>query len=307
MAYAQGDKIRDTEFDGFVASVNQIVGTGSGSQGYGQPDIALVNPGNKIQAQGQWTNLVQNVVKAASHQGISITGMTVPSYGDKISFINALSTNITAISGLNRLNAAAQGTLTSVNSYNGLYNWSNYLYFYFTVAFSSADALRWFFNAGGQIGINSSHPAGGSFINSIIAQVCADMGTVWVSSVTPSLGTSSITLSGTTYQGVTKIGGANPENFSINSSLGYYALPTDYVTLFTQRYGSGIYINTYTSAVASVVNNEFRLAFVIDEAPNGALVSIGTTASLLIRFPSQTYLLPTWGQPTVTTAISPSN
>jgi hypothetical protein len=304
MAYSQGGKIEATDINGFVSTgtpnFNNIWSVGSADSGYGQPALSTVAVGDKV-AQDPWNSLVTNIAKAAAHQNTTITTTTAPLTGDKIQWLSALSTNLGLVN-TNRLNAVAQsGTVDNISTSSS--TWSNNLTVTFTVTFSSGNAARYFFNAGGQIGIQCSHPVGvGSSINQLINDICGDAGTMWLSS--PTLGTARI--AGFDYNGVTKVGG-NPGGETVSTNSGFHALSTTPTQLFKQ-YGNFVYDAYETGTFVSVSASSngagvITITVVYDEVPNGALVSSGTVTTLTVRSPSSAQITDTWGVPTLSNSF----
>jgi hypothetical protein len=127
--------------------------------------------------------------------------------------------------------------------------------------------------------------------------------------------TGSVTIAGTSYNGVTKVGGGgNAPTISTNS--GYYALGTANTTLFTQTASTGPagYLGTYISIIAKTngtqgsngdVGNIITLYTVWDEVPDGLSAGSGSTTTVTIVPPENVYL-PTasWGTPTITGTAS---
>ena len=300
MTYAVGGLIQATDINGLVRTgtpnFNNIWSTGSTNSGYGQTALSTVVVGAKV-AQSPWNELVTNIGKAATHQGTTITAITAPVTTNKIAFLSALSTNLSSIN-TSRLNAAAQGgTTTSVSTTTVA--WNDKLTVTFTATFSSSDAIRYFFNAGGQIGINSSHPGGVAFtVNKLISDLCSDAGTVWLSS--PTAGT--VSLAATAYSGVTKVGGANPAGATVSTNTGFYALSGTSTQIFRQTsdfvyhaYGTGTFMNIS----ASTSGASLTIIVVYDEVPNGAVVTAGTSTTLTVRPPSAAQLTNSWGLPAI--------
>lgn len=301
MAYSVGGLIEASDINGFLASnadnLNAIWAIGSGDKGYGQTAVPTVLVGD-IVAASNWNSLVTNVALSADHQGTAITAITAPVTNDIIAILNNLATNITLVT-TSRLNAALQGaTSSSSNTYNA--TWSNALTFTITVTFANHNSARFFFNAGGQIGLSQSHPAGvGTTINGLINDICNEAGTVWCSSPT----SGSITLAGTSYNGITKVGGGYPAGTTTATNSGFYAW-TAADTEISKQYADYVY-GYYTADTFRSINAKYDGAGVItftvlfDEIPNGAVVSTGTQASVTIRPPNTSYLTDTWGAPTV--------
>jgi hypothetical protein len=316
MTYSRGGLIQAADFNDVINSsanipvgINQIWTNGASGTitefrqyGYGQPLIPGVNVGDTIASGGtQWQNMLSVMQSIASHQGTTLnwTGghtMFPPAAGTKITWEQNLTTNITLLA-TNRFNADLQGG-TTPNVATSTTTWSDKLSVTFTVTFANDLAIRSFFNAGGQLGIESSHPAGpGITMDTLISDLCSDAGTVWLSA--PTSGT--ISLAGQTYSGVTKVGGSNPAGETINSNYGFHALTATSTQIFKQLsdtvfspYGT----DTFMSISASY-NGTGKLTFVVlyDEVPNGALVSTGTVTTLIVRNPSTSVLSNSWGVP----------
>ena len=225
MTYASGGLIEATDYNTLVGGnpvtssgkLNTVWATGGSDKGYGQTALANVSVGQTVAA-SEWANLVNKTSNSASHQGSSITAVTAPVTGDTVTYNSNIPSNLTTIY-TNRLNAASQGSTASNTATYGS-TWSAALTFTHTATFANGDAARYFFNSGGQLAITCSHP-NGSGIDLLLNNLASNVGTVVISS--PSSG--SITVSSTSYNGVTKIGGGgNAPTISTNS--GYYGLTT---------------------------------------------------------------------------------
>lgn len=316
MTYAASGVIQATDYNGFVdtntPNVNDIWAIGSGNSGYGQPTLLARNSGSIIQAL-DWSSLLNAVTKSASHQGTSIASFinANPLPGNIISIEPSLANNINLIN-TSRLNAAAHGSTSFTSATSGS-SWTNQLSIIFTVTFASNNAARYYFNAGGQFGFTFSHPTGSS-INQKFNQICSNAGTLWFSSTN----SGTITLNGTSYSGVTKIGGASPAGTTVYSNNGFYSLfPSGSNNLLLQ-YASGggyypyyyyyYYGNNSYLRVSANYNGSGILTFtcLFDEVPNGAVVSAGTIATLTSRPPSTLHLSNSWGTPTITYSIVPA-
>jgi hypothetical protein len=299
MTYSVGGLIQSTDINGFVSTnspnFNNIWSTGSNDTGYGQPALSTIVLGDRV-AQNPWNELITNINKSANHQGTIIVPYTAPVVTDKISFLSSLNTNIGLINS-NRLNASIQGsTTTSVSTC--VDTWDNKLTVTFTIDFSNNNAARYFFNAGGQLGISCSHPAGvGSTLNTILNNLCNNVGTVWLSS--PSSG--QVSLSSTLYSGVTKIGGGNPSGTTVNTNYGFYSYTSTPTVVFTQL-GDRNYYGTSLEIQILVQSNAAGLITITvaysDVPPLTAVnISSGTVTTLTVRNPSSAQLSNTWGTP----------
>lgn len=303
MTYAVGGLIQASDLNNLVSTgtpnLNNIWSTGTGNSGYGQTALSTVSVGGVVTA-AQWASLINTIATSATHQGTSISSVTAPSAGDLIQYISAIPTNLAAIN-TGRSNASLQGSTSATTATNGT-TWTDYLTFTFTVAFANNNSARYFFNSGGQLLLNFSHPAGsGSSINQEINSLCSATGTICYSS--PSSG--SVTLGGTSYTGVTKIGGSSPGSTTVNTNNGFYSVyPSGSNTILTQYASSGYYYYYYGGtnlAITAAYNGSGTITFtcVIDQVPNGSTVSAGTASTLTVRPPSTNYLSNSWGTPTV--------
>ena len=235
--------------------------------------------------------------------------MTAPATGGTITYLSAVPTNLTTIY-TSRLNASSQGTTTS-NTATRSGTWSAALTFTHTATFANGDAARYFFNSGGQLAITCSHPSG-SGIDLLLNNLASNVGTVVISS--PSSG--SITVSSTSYNGVTKIGGGgNAPTVSTNS--GYYGLTTGNTTVFTQTASTGPsgYLSTNISVIAKTngvqgSNSDngsiITIYTVWDEVPDGLTAATGTATTLTVRPPETTYLANSWGTITLAGSVTGS-
>lgn len=305
MTYASGSTILAADYNGLVGTnpntasgtLNTVWATGGTTAGYGQTALATVSTGDSILA-SSWANLVNRTANAATHQGTSITSVTAPSTGGVITYLSAIPTNLTTIYS-SRLNAATQGTTTS-NTVTTASTWSSVATFTQTVTFANGDAARYFFNSGGQLAMTCSHPAG-TGINLLLNNLASNVGTVVLSAM--SSGTA--TIGGTSYNGVTRIGGGgNAPTIATNS--GYYAWTTSNANVYYQTASTGPsgYLSTNINIFAKTngtvgsngdVGNVITITTVWDEIPNGLVVSSGSVTTLTVRPPEQTNIANTWG------------
>lgn len=315
MTYALNGSIQATDFNTLAGgnptttsgTLNAVWATGGGAAGYGQTALANVTAGNTVASTGQWSTLVANTASAATHQGSSITAVTAPVSGGTITYLSAIPTNLTTIY-TNRLNAASQGS-TSANTATTVSTWSDLATFTHTVTFANGDAARYFFNSGGQLKITMSHPAG-TGINLLLNNLASNVGTVVQSA--PSSGTISVV--GTSYNGITKIGGGgNAPTVSTNS--GYYAMTTSNATVFTQTASTGPsgYLSTNISVLIksngtqgsnSDAGSVITIYTVWDEIPNGLTVSTGSAVTVTAQAPETTSIANTWGTITLAGSVA---
>ena len=316
MSYAQFNLIEATDFNNLIGAnpgttadkLNTTWATGGGSAGYGQTAIANVTVGSSVAA-SSWNALVSNTASAAAHQGSSISSVSAPVAGGVVTYLAAIPTNLTTIY-TNRLNAATQGSTTSNTVTRGT-SWSQALTFTHTVTFASGDAARYFFNAGGQIAMTASHPTG-TGINLLFNNLASNVGTVVLSAPT----SGSISVAGTSYNGVTKVGGGG-NSPTISSNTGYYALTTGNATVFTQTASTGPsgYLSTFiryivksngTQGSNGDAGSVITIYTIWDEVPDGLSVTSGTETTCTVRPPATTNISNSWGSISVTGTVSGS-
>jgi hypothetical protein len=317
MAYAQFGTIQAADFNTLVGgnptttanTLNATWATGGSTAGYGQTAVGNVAAGTNILASTQWSSLVSNTASAASHQGSSITSVSTPVAGGVITFTAAIPTNLQTIY-TNRLNAASQGA-TSANTATRATTWSNQLTFTHTATFASGDAARYFFNAGGQIKMTVSHP-GVSGIDLLFNNLASNVGTVVMSAPT----SGSVSIAGTSYNGITKIGtGGNAP--TIDSSKGYYGLTVSNATVFTQTASTGPsgYLSSFirfivksngTQGSNGDTGSVVTIYTIWDEVPDGLVVASGSATTMTLTPPSTTNIANTWGAVTLSGTVTGS-
>ena len=154
-------------FNGTPNNLAEIWGTGFGYQGYGQDATAmtLVSAGGTVTAT-QWSTFVQRLNLCLAHQSgaaaqlatgsnIGITaGATIAYFANVATAVGTVNTNANLYT--------AQGSTTTGSNFDDAVVSSdvitNGVYGARTVTFASADAARYFFNAGGQLNYVVSTP-----------------------------------------------------------------------------------------------------------------------------------------------------
>jgi hypothetical protein len=303
MSYTQFGLIEATDYNNLVGPpdetaanrLNTIWAASAASWGYGQSAVAQVVVGGTVTA-SNWATLVNTQANIGAHQGTSLTPITAPSTGQTVTALTALPTNLSTLYN-NRLNAASQGSTDSLSVTRST-GWSTSLSFTNIIQFANGDAARYFFNSGGQLAVTVSHP-NGSGSDALFNNLCGDCGTVVLSS--PNGAT--IAIAGTSYTGVTKIGGGgNPATVLTNN--GYYALTVGANSIFTQTTDVGPYFNSFiqinansngTQGSLSDRGNIITLVTSWVQSPSGSPVSAGSTTTVTIRPPSTTYIANSWG------------
>ena len=319
MTYAQNGLVEATDYNNLVGTspgttanrLNTVYAVGGGNSGYGQTALSQVAAGDTVTA-SNWSNLINNTSKAALHQGSTITSVTAPVAGGTITYLGAVPTNLTTIY-TNRLNATAQGT-TSSNTQTYGSSWGTSVTFTHLITFTNGDNARYFFNAGGQIAINCSHPAGSGF-NGTISGLASAIGTVVLSA--PITGT--IIIASTNYNGVTKIGGGG-NTPTVSTNNGYYALNISNAQIFSQTASSSYYYYYYgyngririlaksngTQGSNNDAGSLITLYTIWDQIPSGLTISAGSATTCVIRPPSTSNITDSWGTVNVTGSVTGS-
>jgi hypothetical protein len=330
MTYSVGGLIQATDYNGFVsttvgANVNGIWATGSTDSGYGETALSTVSTAGTVTAT-QWASLVNTISSMASHQGTTITSRSAPVAGGIITILSNLNTDLTTLTGA-RGNATASGTqygtftgsvskTTATGS--GTTAWT--ITFTHTITFASADAARYFFNAGGRIKWETSKTSTG---NPADAE-WNDLANTLVGDIFITGGTGTQVIAGTSYTGTTKSGGTGTPN-TLLTTTGWYDLLTTDTIIYKQFADTAPYTGQYIQISAKTAGTGTQLVlttvWVDPGGPAASSVITGGTAvsspatsvgaataptTLVTYFPpSSTYLTSaSWGTPTIAAAIT---
>lgn len=327
MTYSAGGLIQASDFNNLVGpyntpnssnTINAIWGTGLGNKGYGQSQIANVDE-NDIVTYDDWSSLIKTMNTIAYHQNSTITSYTPPAENDVIEYLSKLLTNKNTL--YTNANFAKQqiSPIPSPTSTANPSGWLSSSTFTQTIAFQSADKARYFFNAGGQIAISLYHPPG-SGINTLWNELAAACGTIVLSAPLPNI---TATIAGTSYYGVTRVGGSG--DAIVNNAVSYYTLDQQYVQMFKKQ-AFAIYANYLKSYISIDIKSNgtqgtngdrgsvITVRTIWDEIPNGLLVSSGTTVRITVKYPysytgtpNANYQVPfanTWGTVAVSGSVT---
>jgi hypothetical protein len=320
MAYSSGDSILDDHYNIFVqggasavdhntANVNTIWGAGTGDKGYGESTaLSTVSAGSTITAT-QWANLLNRCTTLANHQGTSLTSITNPTTGDTISAYTALSTNISTLYA-NRGSAAANGTdITANGTVTTSSTWDVSATTAKTITFPSANAARYFFNAGGMIRISFSL-TGGSDDKSVEWN---DLINTQTGVIAITGGTATQTIDGVAYTGTTKVGGSGTPSV-LTTTTGWYDLTTSPTEIYKQYADTSPYTSNYITISATQTSSTvLDLTVGLYDAAADTIAPDGTgsgdaldvvdgtlTMTVVVRPPSSTYVTSAnWGTPTM--------
>ena len=330
MTYSQGSTILADDYNGFVgtnvgANVNDIWGTGVTDKGYGQSALSTVAAPGTITAT-QWATLVNTISSIASHQGTAITSRSAPVAGNTISILSNMATDLTTLT-TNRGNATAVGTeivawtgntAKTTATGSGSTPWT--ITFTHTITWASANAARWWFNAGGRIRWRVSKTSTGTVAdpewNDLASTLC---GAIWITG-----GTATQTIASTPYTGTTKIGGTGTPN-TLATTTGWYDLLTSDTLIYKQFADTSPYTGQFIAINAKTAGTGTQLVLTTtwtDPGGGGAGApdnitggtdttspfggTFGTAPCTLVTVsqPSSTYLTANWGTPTVAATVA---
>jgi hypothetical protein len=277
----QNTLIIATDYNLIQSKVASVLGSGSGTFGYGQTVASSqVGQYSKVTV-SQWNNLRNDLLRARQHQtGTDLTGSLVTATAST-KITDAARAAYLAMANdceieANRLTApppASQASRSNlVNDTFRTTPWNGTLIQTVSIDFGSADNARFFFNAGGQIEFSAERSGGTAGLKNI----------TWTTMLS-SMGTIAFNYTRTTATGT-----------GVGSNLGFYDLGETYNLIFQKDTPTGTYSpNKYYiyARVPSVTNRrllEFAIHFAdesgkppsfpdpgfgIDENVDGTLIS----------------------------------
>ena len=327
MTYSSGGLIQATDYNGFVsttsgANVNDIWATGATNKGYGQSAMSTVAAAGTITAT-QWASLVNNIASIGNHTNTTITARTAPVAGNTITVLSAVNTDLTNVT-TNRGNAVARGTqygtfsgTTSKTTATGSGSTAWTITFTHTITWASADAARYFFNAGGMIKWETSKTADTTASDT----EWNDLANTLVGDIYITGGFATQTIAGQAYTGTTKLTGTGTPT-TLLTTTGWYQLLTTDTTIYKQFADTAPYTGSYIQINAKTAGTGTQLVLTttwVDPGGSGVgssdnisggtgvtspATSIGaaTAPTTLVTYypPSSTYLTTaSWGTPTI--------
>jgi hypothetical protein len=330
MTYVSGGIIQAADYNGFANdssnNLGNIWGVGAGDKGWGQTPISNVAVGATVTAT-QWATLVANLATSGSQTGSTLTSRTQPQAGNVIAPLANVALDINTIT-TNRGNAVASGTeygvfsgTTSKTTATGSGGNAWTITFTHTVTFASANALRYFFNAGGIVRLKYGKTSTGTDIDEEINQLAAWCGSI---NLTGRVNGAAQLIAGTSYSGVTRIGGSGGTQTTLVTTAGWYNLTGSPTTIFqlnsTTAPYSGEFIRTTATATSSTVLT-LVTTWVSDgnsgagktanisggTATNSPSTTItGTAPTTLVTYipPSTTFLTNSWGTPAIAASVA---
>lgn len=331
MTYTVGGLIQATDYNGFVstngANVNGIWSTGATTAGYGEAAVSTVAAAATVTAT-QWSTLNSRISSMASHQGTTITSRANPTTGSTIEILANLNTDVTAITNA-RGNAAASGAQTTTFSGttskttatgSGSTAWT--ITFTHTITWASANAARYFFNAGGRIKWETNKSSTGQLAdaewndlaNTLVGDIYITAGSV----LSPQ------TIAAVSYTGTTKVGGTGTP-VTLTTSTGWYNLSTSDTLIYKQFADTAPYTGQFIAVNAKTAGSGTQLVLTTtwtDPGGSGTgssdvitggtataspFTTFGTAPTTLVTLfvPSSTYLTSAaWGTPTIAASVA---
>lgn len=327
MSYTEGGLIEAIDYNGFAATtaganVNDIWATGATDRGYGQSALVGVAPGGVVTA-AQWATLVNTISSISSHQGTTISARAAPTVGNIIVILAAINADLTNLT-TNRGNAAASGsqfvsytgtTAKTGTTGSGSAAWT--LTFTHTITWASADAARYFFNAGGRIKWECAKTSTGTVADTDWNNLANTLvGDIYITG-----GTSTQTIAGEPYTGTTKEGGTGSPTVLLTPT-GFYDLTTSNTTIYQQFADAAPYTGQFISIAARTATAGTQLILTtiwtdpggsgpgstdqISGGTNTTGITFGTAPATVVTYfpPSTVNLTNTWGVPTVVAQVA---
>jgi hypothetical protein len=248
-----------------------------------------------------WNGVILAVNKALYHTGTANIALSGVAVGGDITYYSTISSGITSA-----WNAAGTGSVVTTTddaafTSTNTVSWANSIGFAFTVTFSSADQMRYYFNAGGKVKLSLTGPAG-TGRNQDWRTLCTAIGTIVFG-----------------YNTTTKSGGSGSPTtlLSTAGNGGFWGPHTSGVDRedFLQYSAGSAYTDNYisidtkvTGATGSNGGKGVTLTFTInlvDDDTNiyAPAVASGTVASLVLAKPDSGSLdTSVWG--TITTGVT---
>jgi len=306
MTYASGGLIEALDYNNFAASVNAIWGSGGSptlDYGYGQASISGVLQSATVAA-SEWATLISRLDSLDRHQTNTTSGITPPTSNTTITYLSSIGSLISTLTSSRLTTALARVSATA--TVTNATTWSGSSVKTIRLTWPNANAMRYFFNAGGNIQMTA--------VNSIL---CNNSKSLDWDALLNNCGTVNITA-----QDSSKTGGGGTPTINPNTVLiGFYDLTTSNQSIL-QQYSTTV-AGTYTSnyalfqavlnaAPGSSTTMDLTMTLV-DGSPDEALPAGQNDVQGTVRFdviinaPSSSYLTNVWGIPTATTTPNVAN
>lgn len=254
MPVSSGDTIQAAEYNNLQSRIQNILGNGSGTDGYGQSLSSSQVSVSSVVTAANMDNMRTDLNKAYAHQngsnstlGNIAVGDTIgadASDGDATKGFNDYETLMTTIENNRFQIAATQASLEGAITSQRTTAWNGTITHTFTVSFDDSDHRRHFFNAGGEIRFTANISGGSGAKTNDWATMLSNMGTI-------KFNYTSTTATGT----------------GTGTAIGNYDLTSSYQQIFIKT-GSGVYAeNDYNINARSPAANQiqFRIQFRDDD------------------------------------------
>ena len=310
MTYAQAGLIEVTDYNNFLNGSNQlntVWSTGTGNAGYGQTALTTKSVGNTITAT-EWASLINTLNSILTHQSGTGSGITAVTSGARIDYLSTLASSINT-SYTNRLTFNSQGSTTTqspvtTSTLNVTGAAAQTLTITRTATFASADAVRYFFNAGGQLnlvlaaGTNTGGTGRGA---GLLTMASAAGGVTAFRAATNGGRTGSGQTQNTNntalgYYGLTTVDQTIVSLTAISSP--YTAYPSDTITIAAKSNG----VQGSNADVGTVITFTITLTSAAQSTLDGGYndaINISLPSRIDVVYPESTNLTATWGTVTI--------
>jgi len=234
MAVSSGNNINAADYNGLQSRIENILGNGSGTSGYGQSvSSAQVSVGDTVTA-AQMDAARTDMDKAKAHQtgsntslgniavgdiiGADASGADIDSLTETTKGFNDYLAEMTTIESDKLLIDATQASTEAATSSQRTSAWNGTITHSFTVTFNDADHRRHFFNSGGQIWFDATLTGGSGSKDTDWQTILSNMGTIKFD-----------------YTATTATGTGT------GSAIGNYDLTSTYQTIFTKSGSAAVY------------------------------------------------------------------
>ena len=280
MTYTAGQLIQASDYNTFQTNLNAIWSTGTGDSGWGQSSISAVSASGVVTATN-WATLVNNLSVTGAQSTTAITARTAPTTGTVIGILASVATDITNCT-TNRGNAVGQGSTSSTWTGSiakttptgaGTTAWT--ITWTQTVTFASADAARYFWNAGGLVRLDMSKTSTGTDIDPDWNTFVGQVGSLYISG---RVNGAAQTINGTSYTGTTRIGGTGGTQTTLATTTGWYSLAAG---------AAGTLVFQLNNATNPYAGDDIRVT-ISKDAGSTVLTLVTTWNQVLVNLPGQT-------------------
>jgi hypothetical protein len=270
---------------------------------------------------------VANLATAGQQTSSTLTSRTQPVTGNTIAILANVATDINTIT-LNRGNAAASGTeygvfsgTTSKTTATGSGQAAWTITFTHTVTFASADAARYFWNAGGIVRLKYGKSSTGTDADPDWNTLAGYVGSI---NLTGRVNGAAQTIAAQSYTGTTRLSGSGGTQTTLTTTTGWYNLTGSPTTIFQLNNPTAPYTTEFIRTTATATSSTVLTLVTtwVSDGSSGAGTTAnitggtataspsttitGTAPTTLVTYlpPSTTYLSATWGTPTIAASVS---